>query len=163
MAVSVLTPLVTRRLLSCQGRPFNLRRDGKPCLHIALSLLAEEVFVQPFEFNPAVAAHADAMFDHRFRELHSAPPRQPHCRRSTSCQFRMPADLGPLRRGRAEPHDLDAIALRIFDCLAHQPLADLAAAKRRGHFVAVNDDQAFAGAAVSNLGLQAVDDDAVAP
>lgn len=37
--------------------------------HRRASLFAEEVLVQPFEFDRAVAAHADAVFDHEIGEL----------------------------------------------------------------------------------------------
>jgi hypothetical protein len=70
--------------------------------------------------------------------------------------FRMATNLR--LRERAEWYDLDAIAPRIIDRLAHQPLAHLAAAQSSGHFRMVDYDQTVAGPAVGHFRLDAIDD-----
>src|SRR5918993_486799 len=75
--------------------------------------------------------------------------------------FRFTVDLRFCER--TERNDGDPFASGILDRLAHQSLADLAAAQGRGNFCVVDDDQPFAGPTIGHLGFDAIDDHPVAP
>ena len=63
----------------------------------------------------------------------------------------------------AKRYEVNAIAARILDRLAHQSFAYLAATQRSRHIRVIDDDQTFAGSAISHFRLNAINDDAVTP